>query len=120
VLNFWASWCAPCQYEIPDFVAFQREYSAAGLQIIGVGIDEKRPLANVHRSLGINYPVLVAGPDGNALLTPWGNYRGTIPYSVIIDRDGRIAYTRMGRLERKSFDRHVLPLLTPEVTVAGD
>lgn len=111
LLNFWASWCAPCQYEIPDFVDFQNEYGDAGLQIIGVGIDEKRMLGNVHRSLGINYPVLVAGVEGDSLLAKWGDYRGIVPYSVVFDRDGRIVLIRSGRLDRRSFDRHVLPLL---------
>ena len=113
LLNFWASWCAPCQYEIPDFVSFQREYGDAGLQVIGVGVDARRPLANVARSLGINYPVLVAGMDRGKLLVGWGNRSGSIPYSVVIGRDGQILRTRVGRFDRRAFDRYVKPLLAP-------
>jgi len=111
LLNFWASWCGPCQYEIPDFVEFQNQYGEAGLQIIGVGIDEARLLGNVRRSLGINYPVLVAGLDGDSLLSQWGDYRGIVPYTLLIDRDGRIAMIRSGPFDRRSFEHHVLPLL---------
>lgn len=111
LLNFWASWCGPCQYEIPDFVEFQNQYRDAGLQVVGVGIDEARKLGNVRRSLGINYPTLVAGLGGDSLLAKWGDYRGIVPYTVLIDRDGRIAMIRSGPFDRRSFEYHVLPLL---------
>ena len=119
LVNFWASWCGPCQYEIPDFVGFQREYRDAGLQIVGVGIDDARKLGNVRRSLGINYPVLVAGMNGNSILADWGDYRGVVPYSVVLDRDGTIVLIRSGRLDKRSFDRHVLPLLQKPAVLAG-
>ena len=111
LLNFWASWCGPCQYEIPDFIEFQNEYADAGLQVIGVGIDKARLLGNVKRSLGINYPVLVAGIDGDSLLRQWGDYRGIVPYTLLIDRDGRIVMIRSGPFDRRSFEYHALPLL---------
>lgn len=112
MLNFWATWCAPCQAEIADFVAFQDKYGAAGLQIVGVGLDEERKLRNVRRTLEINYPILVADPERNALLMKkWGNAGGIVPYTVVIDRDGGIVYTHRGPLYRDAFDEQVLPLL---------
>ena len=112
MLNFWATWCSPCLFEIRDLVAFQKQYKARGLQIIGLGFDEERKLRNVQRSLEINYPVLIADPVGNdGLMKQWGNSSGAVPYTVVIDRDGRMAYVHHGLLSRDVFDENVLPLL---------
>jgi peroxiredoxin len=112
VLNFWATWCSPCLSEIRDFVAFQEQYRTRGLQIVGVGMDEEKKLRNVQRTLEINYPVLIADPKRNgALMESWGNKSGIVPYSVVVDRDGRVVYTYQGQIDRDSFDENVLLLL---------
>jgi peroxiredoxin len=112
MLNFWSTWCASCQAEISDFIAFQKEYQAKGLQVVGLGMDAEQKLRNVQRTLEINYPILIADPERNAnLIKQWGNSSGIIPYTVVIDRDGRIIYTHRGPLHRDTFDENVLPLL---------
>lgn len=112
MMNFWASWCAPCQYEIPEFVHYQQEYGKKGLQIIGIGVDARRKLANVARSLEINYPVLVLEPSvSRQLMARWGNDTGIIPYTVVIARDGRIKYIHRGQMGQEEFDTYVKPLL---------
>lgn len=112
LVNFWASWCAPCQHEIPEFVKLQMEYGQQGLQIIGIGVDKVRPLRNVARSLGINYPVLVAGEvQGSKLLSKWGNPSQTVPFNLVIDRTGQIRHAWQGTVDREMFDEYVLPLL---------
>ena len=112
MMNFWASWCAPCQYEIPEFVDYQKRYGDKGLQLIGIGVDEQRKLANVARSLHINYPVLVLEPSAaRPLMARWGNDTGIIPYTVIIDRDGTIRYIHRGTFDHEAFQTYVEPLL---------
>ncbi len=114
MLNFWASWCAPCQYEIPDFVEYQHRYGDKGLQVIGLGLDEERKLRNVARTLGINYPVLIAdlaNPDHAALLPQWGNSEQIVPYTVVISQTGRMVYIHRGRMGDEEFDLYVKPLL---------
>lgn len=112
VLNFWASWCAPCQHEIPDLVEWQRRYGDAGLQVIGVGIDEARKLRNVGRTLEINYPIWVLNPTaGGAVLAAWGNPVGMVPYTVVLDRLGRVIHRHKGVLDSALLQTHVLPLL---------
>ena len=112
VMNFWASWCGPCQIEIPEFVQYQAAYADRGLQVIGIGVDEERKLSNVKRTLGINYPVLVLDPMASTrLMKKWGNNSGIIPYTVVINSEGRIKYIHRGQMGSAEFDEYVLPLL---------
>lgn len=117
LLNFWASWCAPCQYEIREFVRYQEKWGPQGLQIVGIGLDEARKLSNVRRTLGINYPVLVADPTRESgLLKDWGNPSSAIPYTVVIDRSGEVRYTHRGPFGTETFEAFVLPLVDPGKT----
>ena len=68
VVNFWATWCAPCREEIPEFVRMQERYGAQGLQFVGVAIDLPDKVGQFAREFGINYPLLVAGLDTMALM----------------------------------------------------
>jgi peroxiredoxin len=112
VLNFWATWCSPCLSEIRDFVIYQEQYKTRGLQIVGVGLDDENKLRNVQRTLEINYPVLVVDPKKNGtLMESWGNNSGMVPYSVLIDRNGRVAYTHHGQIDRETFNENILPFL---------
>jgi peroxiredoxin len=112
ILNFWATWCSPCLYEIRDFITYQEQYKTRGLQIIGLGLDDEKKLRNVQRTLEINYPVLVADPiENSGLMQLWGNSSGVLPYTVVIDRDGRVTYVQRGLMNHDVFDEYVLPLL---------
>jgi thiol-disulfide isomerase/thioredoxin len=111
LLNFWASWCSPCQTEIRDLVAFQAKYGAQGLQIIGIGMDDETKLRNVQRSLEINYPVLLANSPGNPLMARYGNRSGVVPYSVLISRQGEVVYTYTGLINNEIFAEQVIPRL---------
>ncbi|MDH3353685.1 MAG: TlpA family protein disulfide reductase [Chromatiales bacterium] len=113
LLNFWATWCAPCQAEIRDFVKYQEQYREQGLQVLGLGLDEERKLRNVYRTLEMNYPVLITDPEDNRdLMLKWGNSTGIVPYTVVINRDGRMKYIHRGQLDHQSFEEYVLPLLS--------
>ena len=70
LLNFWATWCAPCLTEMPRFVEWQQEYGGRGLQVIGVSMDDEAPpVRAAYQKYRLNYPVVLGRP-GTAHKTP--------------------------------------------------
>lgn len=110
LLNFWATWCPPCRYEIPAFIEYQNQYADKGLQIIGVALDDKNKVENFVRTLGINYPVLLT--DDNQLLNQWGNEDQLLPYTIIINQSGEIHTTHRGIFDDLAFEYQLRPLLS--------
>jgi len=114
VLNFWATWCAPCRKEIPMLVDAQKRWGGQGLQIIGVAIDDAEPAAAFARRYAINYPVMAAPTEGARLqdrYTREGTPAGVLPYTAIIDRDGRVSARIAGALSHDQFEDLIRPLL---------
>ncbi len=112
LVNFWATWCAPCQAEIPNLIRYQEQYGAKGLQIIGVGLDEPARLRNFRNSFDLNYPVLVGDPDRSLdILAAWGNNRGIVPYTVLLDGHGRVLERVTGVVDDEMMEDLVLPHL---------
>ncbi|MDR3742080.1 MAG: TlpA disulfide reductase family protein [Terracidiphilus sp.] len=87
LLNFWATWCVPCQVELPRFAEWQRQYGAQGLQVLAVTMDDSpRAPRALARKLNLNFPVAI-GDD--ALGTLYGGVLG-LPVSFVIARDGTV------------------------------
>ena len=89
VVNFWATWCAPCRQEIPEFVKLQEELGSRGLQFLGIAIDQPKQVGEFVREFRINYPVLIAGLDTLELMRESGNRSGVLPFTLILDRGGK-------------------------------
>lgn len=96
VVNFWAPWCAPCVRELPQFDRFQREFAARGWQVLGVAIDSEPAVVQFLQHTPVSYPVGLAGLEGSDLMTALGNTAGALPFTVVVDREGRVAHTRLG------------------------
>ncbi|MDQ7075076.1 MAG: TlpA disulfide reductase family protein [Gammaproteobacteria bacterium] len=112
VLNFWASWCRPCQSNVQQLVRLQQQYAEQGLQVVGLGVGNQRDLKQAKRLLAMNYPVLVMNPaESHRLLLEWGNGDNIVPYTVIIDRQGRFRYQQSGVMDLAAFDRQLQLLL---------
>lgn len=96
LLDFWASWCAPCQEEIPHFVEWQAKYGNQGLQIIGVSMDDDvKPVLKFDREFRMNYPVALASQE---LASQYGGILG-LPVNIVIGRDGKIVSKHLGMAE---------------------
>lgn len=111
VLNFWATWCPPCRAEIPEFIRFQKQYEKQGVQFVGIAIDQKSKVASYAKEMGMNYPILLGDLAGIELAKRIGNSEGGLPYSVIIDRNGKIVATQLGTLNYEKLENIVKPLL---------
>lgn len=88
LVNFWATWCAPCKIEIPWFVDLQKQYGPQGLQIIGIAMDDASPkdIAKFAQDMGVNYPVLLGK---EAVGDAYGGVQ-FLPVTVYVGRDGKV------------------------------
>jgi thiol-disulfide isomerase/thioredoxin len=99
IVNFWATWCAPCVKEMPELSALQTEVASRNIQLIGVGIDSATNIAEFATKYAISYPLYVAGMSGSELSRQFGNDAGALPFTVLIGRDGQVKKTYLGRLK---------------------
>lgn len=111
VINYWATWCAPCREEIPMFVRLQQEYAAKGVQFIGIAVDQADKVRDFAQEFNINYPLLIAGIDAVELSRKAGNKAGVLPYTLVLDRSGTIAASLVGGLSEARMRAQLAPLL---------
>ncbi len=90
LVNFWASWCAPCLHEMPLLVKAQADHGARGLQILGPALDAPAAVRDTVKRFGIPYPVFVGDDEVMKAMDVLGNDLGALPYSVLIAPDGKI------------------------------
>lgn len=124
VLNFWATWCIPCQGETPDLVALQQKYAPDGLMVVGVSVDDSPdgsnpPTATVSSyaaTNGVSYPLVMTRPLHLAVESAYGGIPYT-PQTFILDRQNHIAQTFVEEEDFQIFQSAVLPLLYPNLAV---
>ncbi|MBI2150021.1 MAG: TlpA family protein disulfide reductase [Acidobacteria bacterium] len=110
LLDFWATWCAPCRIEIPNFVELYKKYQAQGFVVLGVSVDDPvSKLKSFAKELRMNYPVLV-GLDRDDVKDAFGPPPG-YPTSFIIGRDGKICSQHTGFAPKEEFERKIKALL---------
>src|SRR5262247_1704619 len=109
LLNFWATWCAPCRAEMPDLVKWQREYKSKGLQVIGVTYppEELAEVREFIKSVKVNYPVALGEEQTKAMFVKGE----TLPVTVVIDKKGMVREVILGIIFPEEFEQKVKPLL---------
>lgn len=111
VINFWATWCPPCRDEIPEFIRLQNEYGEQGLQFIGIALQKAEEVQEFAAELGMNYPILVGEQTVIKVAEEYGNNIGILPYTVVVDRDKKIAFIKKGPLHYDEANAVISPLL---------
>lgn len=103
LLDFWATWCAPCREEIPDLVQLQKQYADKGFTVLGVALDEEGATAvkPVAQKLDVNYPVLIGNTN---VAAAYGGIQA-LPTAYLIGRDGRILKTFVGARDKSHWER---------------
>jgi len=98
VINFWATWCAPCVEEMPLIDAFFRENKEKSWQVLGLAIDQPSRVRQFLTQFPVSYKIGLAGLTGTELGKSLGNEVGGLPFTVVLDGQGRVIQRKVGKL----------------------
>jgi peroxiredoxin len=109
LVNFWATWCGPCEVEIPWFIEFEQKYKDQGFAVLGVSMDDDgwksvKPFVAKHK---INYRVVIGS---EVVSQQFGNI-DSLPTSFVLDRQGRVAANHVGLVEKQEYQNEIVKLL---------
>jgi thiol-disulfide isomerase/thioredoxin len=111
VVNFWATWCRPCLEEIPEFIRMQEQLGNQGLQFVGIAIDDRIKVREFALKYHMNYPVLIGEMGAIELVRIAGNEHGGLPFTVIVDRRGRLIGRELGGLNEQKLTAIIQPAM---------
>lgn len=100
IVNFWATWCAPCRREIPLLREINQAHAAEGFQVVGIAVDFRDDVLKYATDIGIDYPILIGEQDGLDAVNSFGMGSIGFPFTVFTDNQGRIVLTHLGELTK--------------------
>ncbi|MGA0585160.1 MAG: TlpA family protein disulfide reductase [Castellaniella sp.] len=109
LMNFWASWCAPCVREMPLLETLHQRHP--GLSVLGLAIDTRVNVERFLQKVPVTYPLLLTGTQGIPLMRELGNKGGGLPFTLLFDRNGRVADSVMGELEPEDIQARLTRIL---------
>ena len=113
VLNFWATWCAPCREEMPGFARLQARWGSRGVQFVGLANDDPARVARFAQELSIDYPLLVGGADVDELARRLGDLDGVLPYTVVLGPHGAVLKQKAGAYTASALDTILAAAVPP-------
>jgi len=117
LVNFWATWCAPCVREMPLLQGLADQYPER-LNVVGVAIDDPGKAAEFVERLEIDYPNLIGTSDVRETQKRFGNPDGMLPYTVLIDAKGVVRWRHLGELEEAMLRDTLQPFLKASLTTS--
>lgn len=112
VVNFWATWCPTCRAEMPDLSAFHKENAKNNVTVLGIAVDEVEKVKAFATKTPLPYPLFVSEEKGMDIARDLGNDFGWLPYTIIIDSQGKVAKILYGRIHKDNLQNEVNILLT--------
>ena len=113
LLNFWASWCGPCLDEMPALARAQAKFGEQGAIVVGIAMDEPARAREFLAAHPVGYPILLGRLDSPSTSLRLGNVGEVLPYSVLLDGNGRILDARRGALDTATLERWLAPPAAP-------
>ena len=107
VVNFWASWCPPCVEEMPTLDQISKEYAAKNVLFVGIGIDSPFNVREFLQKTPVSYPIVIGGLEGSNLAKQMGNSQGALPYTVIINSNGKSSFTKLGKISEDELKKAI-------------
>ena len=104
LINFWATWCAPCRREIPLLKTFQDEHGGDGFQVLGIAVDYVEEVTRYAESAEFNYPILIGQLDAMAVAESSGIEFIGMPFTMFVARDGEYVGAYIGELHQSHLD----------------
>ena len=110
VVNYWATWCSPCREEVPALKRIHRKYVNNGVEVVGIALDNVAKVTEFAAEMGIDYSLMIGGIETLTASKELGNRAGVLPFTVVLDRTGKVAYTHAGALTEAVLDAVLMPL----------